>query len=285
MMALVYIALCLIWGSTWGAIKIGLQDAPPLWSAAVRIMLAGIILAIYNLMAGNRYPSGWKRRLRVAWPGLFTFALSYLLVYAGNQHVSSALASIMFATFPFFVLMLVPVVVKTERVAPRSIIGALIGFGGIVVIFAGPLSLNADAFWGAGLIVLGTAFAAYGTAFVKGYLADEPVAPMLALQMSASGLIMLLAAALFDDLSGLRWSAVSIGSILYLAVFGSVLTFGGYFWLLKKISAVRISMIALVTPLIAIFLGYLALGEALTGWDYVGSALVLGGVLWVNIKR
>jgi drug/metabolite transporter (DMT)-like permease len=282
---LVYIVLCLIWGTTWLGIKVGLEDAPPIWSAALRFILATIILLIVNYFSRQTYPQGWRNKWRIAWPGLFTFFGSYFFTYIGTDYVSSALASILFAVFPFFVMLLMPFMVKNERVDFRSVMGILVGFGGTVLIFAEPMQLGSKALFGMVCLILSPMVSSVGTVAIKAYMRDEPVFPMLALQMSVGAVMLTLAALVFEDIHDFRFTTVSVGAIGYLAVLGSIVTFAGYFWLLKRVKLIVMSMVALITPIVAMFVGYFALSEVLKPVDYVGSALVLAGVLIVNLGK
>lgn len=269
----------MVWGSTWLAIKIGLQDAPPVWSAAVRMLLAGLILLLYTNLAGKSFPDGFRNKWRVAWPGLIIYGMAYALVYIGMQRISSAMSSILFAGFPFFIAILVAILVKSEKIGLRPMIGIVIGFAGIVVIFAGPVSLDGSSLVGAALVVASAALSAYGTVHVKAFLQDQPVIVMMALQMTLGGLFLILAAGLFEPLARFDITAVSIGSILYLTLFGSIFAFAGYFWLLKRMPTLTLSLIAFITPIVAIILGYIVLDETFSIQDYIGTVLVLVGVL------
>ncbi|MCK5126872.1 MAG: DMT family transporter [candidate division Zixibacteria bacterium] len=285
MIAAIYIILCIIWGTTWLGIKLGLQDAPPVWAAALRMLLAALIIFIYNYIRKNKYPAGIKNLIRVAWPGILMYAGSYTMVYIGNQFVSSQIASILFSTYVFCVILMVPFVVKTEKVTIWSIVGAIIGFAGIVVIFNGPISLNRDSLIGAVLFLIAVNCSAYATVHIKAFLKDEPIFPMLALQMALGGILMLGVALVMEDFSSFQFTAVSIGSILYLSIFGSVVCFGGYYWLLQRMDAIKVSLIAFITPIVALLAGFIVLDERLTTVDFIGAALVLSGVLIVNIKK
>ena len=103
MIKLIYIFLCLIWGSTWLAIKLGLADSPPLWSAGIRFLIAGLILIIINWFRKVTYPKSIKEIVRISLPGLIIYAFPYMLIYHAEQHISSALTAVLFASFPFFV--------------------------------------------------------------------------------------------------------------------------------------------------------------------------------------
>jgi drug/metabolite transporter (DMT)-like permease len=255
MKLLTYIMLCLIWGSTWLAIKLGLEDAPPLWSAALRFILAVALLYAINYIAKQRYPIGWRNKWRAAWPGTFTFFGSYALTYLGEDYISSALAAILFAVFPFFVMALMPLMVKTERVGIRSLIGAIVGFAGVVIIFAEPVQI------GSGVLI------------------------GMILQMAVGAILLTLTALVFEPFSDLKFTNTSVGAIVFLAIFGSIITFGSYFWLLKRVRLVTMSMIALITPVVAMFMGYILLKEELTVSNYIGAAFVLMGVAIVNFRQ
>jgi drug/metabolite transporter (DMT)-like permease len=285
MKLLTYIMLCLIWGSTWLGIKLGLEDAPPLWSAALRFILAAILLYAINFVAKQRYPIGWRNKWRAAWPGIFTFFGSYALTYMGENYISSALAAILFAVFPFFVMALMPLMVKTERVGIRSLTGAIVGFAGVVVIFAEPMQIGSGALIGMIFLILSPMCGALGSVAVKAYLHDEPVFPMITLQMTVGAILLTLTALVFEPFSDFKFTTTSVGAIVFLAVFGSIITFGGYYWLFKRVRLVTMSMVALITPVVAMFVGYIFLKEELTVVNYIGAALVLLGVAIVNIKQ
>ena len=281
---LVYILLCLIWGSTWIGIKIGLTDAPPIWSAAFRFILAVALLVIVNAVTGQKYPKGWRNIVRVAWPGLFTYLGSYTATYLGSQYISSAIASILFAVFPFMTMLLMIVMLKNERISLRSVLGVVVGFAGVVLIFAEPMDYGSNAAFGMLMMLLSPLAAAFGTVTVKAHLKDEDVFPMVTLQMAVGAIFLTLIAALVEDIALFQVTAKSVGAIVLLAVFGSVIAFTAYYWLLKRLPLITMSLIALITPIVAVCLGYFVLDEVLTTQDYMGAALVLTGVAVVNLK-
>lgn len=280
----VYIFLCLIWGTTWLATKFGLQDMPAVWSGAIRMLLASVILIAYNFIARNRYPIGWKRRWYVARPGAIIFAASYICTYSGMQYISSSLAAILFAAMPFSVALLAHYFLPDEKMNRRKLIGLVIGFAGIVVVFDGPIALTHDTLLGGGLVVGSTLISAFALVYIKAALPDEPIMPMISLQMATGAIVMTVAALALEDFSRLHMTMTAVGSVVYLAIFGSVIAFGGYFWLLRKIGALQVSLIAFVTPLVAVFIGAFA-GDRLAGNEFLGAALVLAGVFLVNADQ
>ncbi len=281
---LVYTLLCLIWGSTWMAIKIGLADAPPIWSAALRFILAVAILVTINLVTRQKYPQGWRNKWRVAWPGIFTYFGSYSFTYLGSQYISSALASILFAVFPFMVMLLMTLMLKSERITLRAVVGVVLGFAGVVLIFLEPMDYGSYAAFGMLMMLLSPLAAAMGTVSIKAYLKDEDVFPMVTLQMTLGAILLTITAALVEDITMFKVTTASIGAMIFLAIFGSVVTFTSYYWLLKRLPILTMSMVALITPIVAMCLGYVVLDEVLKIQDYIGAALVLAGVATVNLK-
>ncbi len=281
---LVYTFLCLIWGSTWMAIKIGLADAPPIWSAALRFILAVAILVTINLVTRQKYPQGWRNKWRVAWPGIFTYLGSYSFTYLGSQYISSALASILFAVFPFMVMGLMTLMLKSERITLRAVVGVVLGFAGVVLIFLEPMDYGSYAAFGMLMMLLSPLAAAVGTVSIKAYLKDEDVFPMVTLQMTLGAILLTITATLVEDITMFKVTTASIGAMIFLATFGSVVSFTSYYWLLKRLPILTMSMVALITPLVAMCLGYFVLDELLTIQDYIGAALVLAGVATVNLK-
>lgn len=266
------------------AIKIGLADAPPFWSAALRFLLAVAVLATINLVTRQRYPQGWRNKWRVAWPGVFTYFGSYSFTYLGSQYISSALASILFAVFPFMVMLLMSLMLKSERITMRAVVGVTLGFAGVVLIFLEPIDYGSNAALGMLMLLLSPLAAAVGTVSIKAYLKDEDVFPMVTLQMALGCTLLTIAAFFAEDFTRFHVTKTTVGATIYLAIFGSVISFTSYYWLLKRLPILTMSMVALITPIVAVALGNLVLDEVLTTQDYVGAALVLAGVAAVNVK-
>ncbi|MFH1699750.1 MAG: DMT family transporter [Candidatus Zixiibacteriota bacterium] len=285
MSTLIYIFLCIVWGTTWLAIKLGLQEMPPFFGAFIRMLLAALLLLVYNQITHQAISGNWREKLKIAWPGLFIVGISYALAYFGMQYVNSGMAAVLFATIPLFVVIISPLMNKSDRITTQSIIGVFIGFGGIIVIFNGSIALNEHSILGSMLFLSSSAIAGFFTVYQKVYLTKIPIAPMLAWQFSFGGLILLILSMLTEPWSGINIGMTGAGSILYLTLFGSILCFAGYYWLLRRFSALSMSMIAFITPITALIAGYLVLDEKLDLNDGLGSILVLASILIVNLKK
>src|SRR5262245_7151635 len=165
---LVWLVLCAIWGSTWLAIKIGLDDLPPISFAGLRFALAALILAALAAARGARFPRGRSDWMFFAVTGVLGFTCNYGLLFWGEQHVSSGLAALLQATIPAFGLVFAHMVLPGEPMTPKRVAGALLGVAGVGVIFSNQLALpNPLALWGSLAIVAGGVCIAYANVLVK----------------------------------------------------------------------------------------------------------------------
>ena len=280
----IYTVLCLIWGSTWLAIKIGLEDSPPFWSAGIRFAIASVIIILANRFRTCEYPKNMKEIAHVALPGLFMYGLSYMFVYWAEVHISSSLTAFLFASFPFFVAGFSIVMLKEERLNMIGWIGLIIGFIGIIFVFYDSLAQSRFMFWGVLMVVLGAAVAAFGSVYIRAYLRKYDVAVLAEIQMPAGAALIIIMALIFEPVSAFKITFNSVTALIYLAVFGSVIAFLGYYWLLKKMEAIKVAQIAFITPFVAFALGYFVRYETFNLFTIIGSLLIIIGVIMVVRK-
>ncbi|HEU4436486.1 MAG TPA: EamA family transporter [candidate division Zixibacteria bacterium] len=276
------VLMCLIWGLTWIAIKIGLEDLPPLLSAGVRFVLACAILWPVVLLRNLPLPKKWPEIRTILIPGFFIYGINYALVYWGEQYIGAGLASILFSSLPFLVALFAHYMLPNEKMTFVKLTGLTCGFSGIVLVFYGGLSFGPDSYLGM-LALLGSSLsAAYANILVKRDL--HATDPMLAtaLQMSLGAFLLLGLGTLTESWQSFHLTPKAVGTLLYLSIFGSAVAFSLYFWALKKTEATKLSLIAFVTPLVALVGGYLILDEPITGRLAAGSILVLAGIVIVN---
>jgi len=225
-----------------------------------------------------------KRLYLVA--GSFTFSLGYAFVYWGQQYVPSALASILFGTFPFFVAALSWFVYKSEYITFMKVFGIIIGFVGVVVIFSEDVNyhLGEASFFGMLALIAAAIIQAFASVTIKKYGKDLSTFALVSMGMAIGTVILFVISIATEDWSKTIVDAKAVGSVLYLATFGSVVTFGTMFWLLKRIEAVILSLSAFITPIIAIILGIAVANEQFTKQLFTGSVLVLIGIMVANLQ-
>jgi drug/metabolite transporter (DMT)-like permease len=279
--------LCAIWGSTWLAIKIGLQGAPPFLAANLRFVVASGVLLALAAVRRSPLPRGRIEWGLAAFVGLLLFTFDYGLIYWGeNSGVESGLSAILFATLPLQTAIAAHGLLRDERLTIQKVAGIAIGFGGILVIFRAQLGLaGAAKLLPMAAIVVSASCASVCTVAVKRWGHDtNPITfNGIAMGVGAVGL------AAFSLAARETWAVPTwpegIGAILYLALAGSVVTFVTYLWLLKRIQATVMSYIALVTPIVAVFLGVSLGSEGLDPIAVLGAALTLGGIYLSTSRR
>lgn len=284
----VFALLTVIWGTTWAAIRIALVGIPPITGVAIRFAVAGVALVAVGYLRGVRFGRlPGESRLWVV-NAATTFAGSYGIVYWGEQWVPSGLAAILFATLPLWVVSLGHFMLPGERGGARSIGGVLLGFAGVAVVFSEDFEKlgGAQVLFASLVFLLAPLVSAMGSVSVKRWgkgISPFSIAgvPML-MTGGAMGMLALLVergrAVLSPAVAPAPWLAT-----LYLALFGSSLTFTLYFWLLARRSAVAASLISYTVPVCAVIVGWLAFAEPVTWRLLAGGSVVLAGVavtLW-----
>jgi drug/metabolite transporter (DMT)-like permease len=283
----VWLLLCVIWGSTWMFIKLGLQDLPPISFAGIRFVIAAALLMVVVAARRARLPRGWADWRMLMTTGVLAFTLNYGLLFWGEQHVSSGLAALLQASIPLFGMVIANYYLPDERMTARKLSGTLLGMAGVGLIFSNEISLNGRlAAQGSIAILAGALGVAYANVLVKARARHLDPAVLAAGQMFF-GLIPLLAVgfALEGSPLGFRWTALAVVSLLYLVLVGSVLAFLLYYWLVKRVDVTKTMLISLVTPLIAVTLGMLVLGEQLTWRIAAGGAAIISGIAIVVARR
>lgn len=272
---LLYTLMCLIWGTTWLAIKIGLHAIGPLTGVGLRFLIAGVLLFGVAALRGElRAPSELPWKL-IAVLAIFTFACDYTLLYVAETHVDSGLTSVLFGTLPFFTFGFARLLAN-ERITSRIAVGSVAAFSGVAIISLGGGVHGSPLY---ALAAIGAAIAAsFATAYAKRVPAVSPLAT-LPPAMTIAGLGILIAGMLFERTDWQHaFTGSSLGALLYLAIAGSGIAFCCMLWLLERLPAGVIGMSSLTFPVIAITAGVLYGGEHFTSRDVLGSALVLCGM-------
>lgn len=278
-----FAAVYLIWGSTYLFIRIAVQTMPPLLMAGVRFLLAGIILlAITSRMdGGEQDPIGPRQWRAAAITGALLLFVGNGLVSYGEQFVGSGLVALLIATVPLFVA-LFSVVVLGSRLSRRAVLGIVIGLLGTAVLLR-PGGTGADP--AHMLLVLGAPLA-WAAGSVYATRAPLPRRPLLAtaLEMLCAGAMLLAAALATGETAGLSVGRISVASwlsLLYLIVFGSLVAFSAYVWLLTRVATTAVATYAYVNPLVAVCLGWAVLGERITAQTLLAAALIIIAVVLI----
>ena len=276
-------AVCFFWGTTWVASKEGVRHTPALQMAGIRQTLGGLAYVLFFLYKGARWPRGkeWGVVLMLAF---LNFMLSNGLSTWGGKFISAGLGSIIGAIFPLW-LVVIGLFSHHNKLKPKTIAGLVAGFAGICVIFYEHLHdfLNPQFRLGIFLSLAATWSWALGTIYTKKHAVSFNPYFSLGLQMSISGLALLL-------ITNLTGTAVPISqiptpswlAIAYLVVFGSILSFIAYLYALQNLPTEQASLYAYINPIVALAFGWLMFGEIITPYIITGVLITLLGVYLVN---
>ncbi len=279
-----YGLLVLIWSSTWVGIKIGLEDCPALLGAGVRFSLAGLVLLAVAAIQRRPLRTDWLLAVVLA---LAPFAFAYGLVYWGEQYVPSGLAAVLFGILPLYTAVLGSVLLHDEPLRASLLLGVLIGIGGLSLAFLESVELGSaeKAALGASALALAPLGAALGSIAQKRRAAELDAVVLNGWAMLGGGLLLLSVSALSEDWGEFVWSAESLGSIAYLAVFGSAIAFVTLTVLLRRISAMAVGFLAMLLPFGALVFGALLYDESITPRAVGGAGLVATGLLIAQWSR
>lgn len=281
-----YVTLCVVWSSTWLAIKVGLNDLPPISFVALRFLIAFLVLVAVSLGRVRLLPKNRADWMLLAFTGVLMFSVNYGLLFWGEKHISSGLAAVLQAMIVIFGMFFAHFLLPGEPLRWQRVAGALLAGAGVGLI-CGRLMGHGGmlAFWGGLGVVIGGAGAAFSNVLLKRRALDLAPAMIAGWQMIFGALpMLLLGLAVEGNPLGFHWSRMAIFCLLYLAVVGSALTFLLLYWLLPRIPVSNLQSISLITPPGAVAIGWLLGGETFSLWSLLGGALVLLGV-WMIFRR
>lgn len=287
---LFYSATVLIWGSTWIGIKMQLGVVDPMVSVAYRFTLAALLLFLWCRLTGLNMRYSLKQHLFMALQGLLLFGINYLLFYISELYVTSGLAAVLFSTILVMNVINSALFLK-KPIEPKVVIAGILGLMGIVLVFRSEIttfSVENHGLLGVLLCLIATLFASLGN-ITSAYNQRENKLPIV--QTNAYGMgygaIALLAIAVFSGRPfTFEPTMVYVGSLLYLAVFGSIIAFGCYLALVGNIGADKAAYATLLFPLVALVISTIWEGYHWTPSAAMGIGLILGGnVLMVHKRR
>lgn len=286
-----FAAVYIFWGSTYLAIKYAIETLPPFLMAGARFMFAGSVLMIWA-----RFTKDYERPQAAHWKT--SFIVGSLLLLGGNggvvfaQHyISSSLAALLVATEPFWIVILSWLWLKGARPNGKAVLGIALGFFGVWLLINGQGGASAGFNTGSmqflGAIAVIAAAMLWATGSIYGLRAPVPKSSLLTagMQMFSGGAVLLAVSLMtgeWADFSVAQVSANSWLGVIYLIVFGSLIGFTAYSWLLKNAQPAMVATYAYVNPIVAVFLGWLVAGETFTGQMLFGAGVIVGSVVLIT---
>ncbi|MEE9269090.1 MAG: EamA family transporter [Candidatus Krumholzibacteria bacterium] len=281
----VYSILCLIWSSTWLMIKVGLAGAPPFTAAGIRLIIASFVIFVILHRRRIKLPRSAAFYRLSLFLGTIQMGAAYGLVYWGEQYISSGLAAILFSSMPLLVAILARLFVG-ESLSPAKVAGILLGVAGVYVIFSDSVALGGpQSVYGITAVLGSVLCTSVSTVTIKKYATEYHPFAAMSLPVFIGGIILAVCGLLFERDRPVDWNYTTIFSILYLAVFGSVIAFGLYFWIIKHIEVTVLSYQTFLLPIIAGVLGWIFLGETVTLRVVIGGSMILAGIALAILTR
>ena len=279
---LAFLTIYLIWGSTYIAIKFALESFPPFLMGASRFCTAGIIMCAWMLFKGAPLPNR-SHILPTLTLGILLLVIGSMGVVLAEKTVPSGMVSLLVAMVPVFIVVLQWLKPKGAKPTKRVILGLITGISGLVFLIEPQKFAGADSIdlLGVGFVLIGCLGSAAGAIYSRS--AHLPSSQQFAagMEMLFAGLVLFVCSACageFSKIPHLQISLVSAFSWLYLMVFGSMLAFSVYIWLLKQVNPAHVSTYAYVNPVVAIFLGWWLAGETISMQTFIGAGIILAAV-------
>ena len=281
-LVLAFAATYIIWGSTYLAIRYAVATIPPLVTAGVRHSIAGTILFAWAYARGFR-PTRAHWIFGVVVGALF-FLIGHGSLHWAEQYVGSGLAALLIATEPMFILVLAWLMGQ-QKISRLSALGLGLGVIGVATLTGAELSLKSSSLLGLLAVLVGSFSWSAGVVISPKLKLPSDAVARTALPTICGAAMLLVAAALTGEFHATHWASISVKSILglaYLIVFGSVIAFTAYTWLLQQCSPALVATHTYANPVVAVFLGWLLASEPLTLRVVLASAVILGAIVLIR---
>ncbi|WP_224998607.1 EamA family transporter [Cesiribacter sp. SM1] len=281
---LALIFICVVWGTTYLALRIGVEGFPPFLFSGIRQAVAGSMLLLFLLLFRRKFEWRWKTVQQQIVPGILMIGFGNGLVGWAEMYIPSGLAALLCSLMPLFVVLINLSSEGAAKLNWKIISGLMTGLLGMAVIFQENLHdlMNRQYFLGILFTCIAAFSWAFGSILNKRRSAGADPFYNASLQMISGGVFMLLLSLLFDDLKGVSMTQESFYALIYLIVFGSIGAFIAYLYALTKLPVGLVSVYAYVNPLVAVLLGYVILNEKLNEYTIVAFVLIVLGVYLVN---
>lgn len=280
-----YLAVCFFWGSTYLAIRVGVQDSPPLIFAGIRFVIAGAIMLGYCKLKGYGLPKEKADITNMAIVGLLMLLCGNGLVVYAEQWVSSGITSLIIATVPLFMAIIEFFFMRTVKMDLKSISGLLLGFGGVAYLVLGNADIAAIDLKGLVVLMFASLFWAAGSVYSKVIKFKGHIFANIGTQMLAGGVGLVLVSLIKGEFAALHFTQNSVLALLYLIVFGSFVGYSCYIYILQKWPAAKAGTYAYVNPIVAIILGALLLKEQISISVVISMIIVIIGIVLVQSSK
>lgn len=284
-----YLALafvCIVWGTTYLALRIAVQHYPAFLFAAIRQVVSGVLIMAMGFLMSRKVDFSKSNLLHQAMVGFLLITIGNGLVSWGERYIPSGVAALLCSLMPLFAVLTNLVISRQERITPLIALGMAMGIGGVGLIFKDNISDLANSSYLTGILCILTATVSWSIGSVLNKKKTNQINPVFnsGVQLLCGGIFLFAGSPIVDDYSGemnLMQPDV-LWSMLYLIVFGSVLAYTAYMFALKELPVGIVTLYAYINPLVAVILGYFLLDEQLTVYTALAFLTIVAGVYTVN---
>lgn len=277
-----YLAVCFFWGSTYLAIKIGVKDFPPFMFAGIRFIIAGSLTMMYSKLKGYSFPDNKSNIAKISVVGLLMLLGGNGLVVFAEQWVHSGIASLLVATVPLFMAIIEIFILKHKKMDYKGFIGLALGFGGVGYLALADSGVGVIDFKGTLLLLIASLSWSIGSVYSKTIKSNGSIISNIGIQMLAGGIGLSTVGSILGEVSRIHFTRNSTLALLYLIVFGSIIGYSCYIYVLAKWPASKAGTYAYVNPVVAVVLGAIILNEPFTMSVIISMIIIMAGVFIVQ---
>jgi drug/metabolite transporter (DMT)-like permease len=274
-----YLVICAVWGSTWAAIRIVVMQVPPMEVAAIRFILAGLIMLPFVYFRRMVFPRG--RALKVSLIlGVVMIGVQYALVFCAERYISSGITAVLYSCSPLVVGIITPRILG--KPVPRAALTAmLVGVGGLFIVLRSIVSTSPSQIIPALVMLLAMVVSSVCSVYASRELREVSVFAAGAVQFICGGILLAILSAVFERGQTAAWTPSALGALLFLIFGGSITAFSLYYWLLQTVEPFRVVTVQFVIPLVAVTEGSVFLKETFPFLELCGALIVLSAVILV----
>jgi drug/metabolite transporter (DMT)-like permease len=269
-----FFAVCFFWGTTYLANRIGVMVFPPFLFTGFRFLFAGFIMLIYAYIKRLKFPGNFLELHRISIVGVLLPGATVLVVWA-EQYVYSGFASLMIATVPLFTAIMETVIPDRKSLNLKGWAGLILGFIGVILLVSTNLNSEALNIKGIAALILASIMWSSGSVYSKGFKILASPVTNVGIQMFIAGILFTIIGAIIGEFTIMNYSIQGLGALLYLIIFGSIIGYGSYIYVLGDWPASKAGTYAYVNPIVAVFLGWLIMDEMLTINVIISAILIL----------
>ncbi len=282
---LAYLTVCIVWGSTYLAIRIAVTDMHFLSFAGIRFTSAGGIMLTVSLLKRWPFPSGWSEYRTSIIAGALLLFISNGLICWAEQWIDSGLTALLVASVPLFMALIEIFFPGEHKLGWLGWVGLVVGFCGVAMLVSPNMSLEGNTVPAMLAVLVASLNWAAASIYLKRRTISGSMLPNVGIQMLSAGSAFLIAAAINGGVSIDGASASGIGALLYLIFIGSILAYSAFYYMLKVIPAAKAGTYAYINPVVAVVLGAMILQEVVTARTVIAASVILAGVVLVQLAK